>query len=329
MQKYASLDYAPLYTDPDAAVLMLTLTYPRDWETYAPDPPTVQKHLTRWRYRLARSLQAAQLLPYVRLFTWMAAVSAGSTRKATLPREYSAPPTCWKLEYQARGAPHVHLLLALPAVMPYAAKTGWEWLDRQAWCGRSWAAVVGCDDPEFVRHGAFIDPRYAGTDRLSDPAQVAIYLAAHSLPGERKGYQHRVPRAHQGYNFRLWGVTGLESLDARQTINPLVAKQVSRILRAHKESQRTYDASHRPRCRRVHVFFNDTATTEIYTRSVTRRLRLRSLYGSRGHTVVARNAPRLADRLIDAATYAATARVVDDPTWWHSPGESRCPEVFG
>lgn len=117
----AALDLGEFY-DPD---LLLTLTYPGDWRTVAPDGPSCRRHLKAFRKRLERYL-----------------ASLGVTDWSAL----------WFREFQRRGAPHFHLLL-------WGA--GLSCLDiRQArrWLAVAWAELVAHPDPrEFAKH------RKAGT----------------------------------------------------------------------------------------------------------------------------------------------------------------------
>lgn len=62
---------------------MITLTYPGGWEVVAPDGASVKRHMVLWRNRFQR--------------------------------EYGEPGRCiWKLEFQRRGAPHIHQWMAPP-----------------------------------------------------------------------------------------------------------------------------------------------------------------------------------------------------------------------
>ena len=78
----SELDLAPLYMSADFPA-MVTLTYPGDWKTVAPDGAVVKGHLQAFFKRYRRS--------------W------GEDLKCI-----------WKLEFQRRGAPHFHLLLVPP-----------------------------------------------------------------------------------------------------------------------------------------------------------------------------------------------------------------------
>ena len=81
---FAELDYTPL-VECGRVPAMVTLTYPGDWECVAPDGASVKRHMVLWRKRFQRE--------------W------GE------PARY-----IWKLEFQRRGAPHIHLWMAPPHV---------------------------------------------------------------------------------------------------------------------------------------------------------------------------------------------------------------------
>lgn len=79
----AELDLAPLLMGGDDPA-MVTLTYPGDWEVVAPDGEAVKVHLRAFFKRFARA--------------W--------------GRDLVG---VWKMEFQRRGAPHFHLLMAPPS----------------------------------------------------------------------------------------------------------------------------------------------------------------------------------------------------------------------
>lgn len=94
---------------------MLTLTYPGDWRSVAPDGRAVKRHLDKIERRLKRYFKRLQM-------------------------SFSA---LWFLEFQKRGAPHFHLILwgenlKLTEVQYRQAQTDL----RTAWC-----EVVGHSDP--------------------------------------------------------------------------------------------------------------------------------------------------------------------------------------
>ncbi|WP_461480157.1 rolling circle replication-associated protein [Mycobacterium sp. HUMS_1102779] len=96
---------------------MITLTYPGDWEVVAPDGASVKRHIVLWRTRFQR--EYGESARYI-----------------------------WKLEFQRRGAPHIHLWMA-PPMSPGRSCRGFA-----QWLSETWAQVVNHPDPEQKsRHG--------------------------------------------------------------------------------------------------------------------------------------------------------------------------------
>lgn len=171
--RLAETDYGPI-ADLGRTPAMVTLTYPRDWEVVAPTGQASKAHLKAWIRRYERRWQEKLIM-------------------------------VWKLEFQARGAPHYHVYMA-PPVDP----------DFQSWLSESWAEVVNHPDRnERARHraaGTAVD--FAPGVGWSDPKRIAIYFTKHAAPksASTKEYQHRVPdrwRQPGGHPGRFWGTTGL------------------------------------------------------------------------------------------------------------------------
>ncbi|WP_234801148.1 rolling circle replication-associated protein [Mycobacteroides abscessus] len=206
---FAELDYTPLI-ESGRIPAMVTLTYPGDWETVAPDGASVKRHMVLWRKRFQR--------------------------------EYGEPPRyIWKLEFQRRGAPHIHLWMA-PPLSP--GKSG---LPFATWLSETWADIVNHpDDEQKTRH------RLAGTAidilsglRACDPKRLAIYFTKHSSPNTLgdKEYQHAVPQAWQQSGKgpgRFWGVYGLHKATAVAEITQDTYLTARRIIRRWSRNQATY-----------------------------------------------------------------------------------------
>lgn len=156
---FAELDYTPL-VESGRVPAMITLTYPGDWEVVAPDGDSVKRHMVLWRKRFER--------------------------------EYGEPARyIWKLEFQRRGAPHIHLWMA-PPISPGRSGRGFA-----KWLSETWAQVVDHPDAEQkARHhlaGTAVDVRNGL--KACDPKRLAIYFTKHSSPNMDgdKEYQHIVP----------------------------------------------------------------------------------------------------------------------------------------
>jgi len=158
---FAELDYTPLVKC-GRVPAMVTLTYPGDWECVAPDGASVKRHMMLWRKRFQRE--------------W------GE------PARY-----IWKLEFQRRGAPHIHLWMAPPHTLGRSGRKFRDWLSQE------WADIVAHPDPEqHARHllaGTAVD--ILNGLRACDSKRLAIYFTKHSSPNQLgdKEYQHIVPDA--------------------------------------------------------------------------------------------------------------------------------------
>lgn len=206
---FAELDYAPL-VESGRVPAMVTLTYPGDWEIVAPDGASVKRHMVLWRKRFQR--------------------------------EYGEPVRCiWKLEFQRRGAPHIHLWMAPPMTPGRSGRSFAQWLSE------TWAQVV--DHPEAeqkARHrlaGTAIDVRNGL--KACDPKRLAIYFAKHSSPNLHgdKDYQHIVPELWQQPGRgpgRFWGVYGLRKAITVVEVAQDAYLTARRIVRRWSRSQAVY-----------------------------------------------------------------------------------------
>lgn len=209
---FAELDYAPL-VESGRVPAMVTLTYPGDWEAVASDGASVKRHMVLWRKRFQR--------------------------------EYGEPARyIWKLEFQRRGAPHIHLWMA-PPMSPGRSGRGFA-----QWLSETWAQVVDHPDAEQkARHrlaGTAIDVRNGL--RACDPKRLAIYFTKHSSPNLHgdKEYQHIVPELwrHPGRGpGRFWGVYGLKKAIAVVEVAQDAYLVARRIVRRWSRSQAVYGNS--------------------------------------------------------------------------------------
>ena len=129
---------------------------------------------------------------------WLAVAPTGQAFKAMFRaflerwrRAYGPWRGVWKLEFQRRGAPHLHLYSACP----------WSPEFRE-WLSRTWYEVVGSGDERHLRAGTGLD--WGEGIRASDPKRLAVYFlkraTGHNI-GSDKEYQHRVPFAWGGIDY--------------------------------------------------------------------------------------------------------------------------------
>ena len=177
VRRLCELDYTPLYAS-GRLPAMVTLTYPGDWLTVVPTGQVLKRHMKALRKRYARA--------------W--------------GEEWAC---VWKLEFQRRGAPHVHMLCTPPHGR--ARTTGETFA---VWLSAAWADVVDHPDPEqrrrHERAGTALD--YAEGLRATDPRRVAAYFTKHGLMASKE-YQHHVPPEWSEPGTgpgRFWGVWTLQ-----------------------------------------------------------------------------------------------------------------------
>lgn len=273
---FAELDYTPL-VECGRVPAMVTLTYPGDWEAVAPHGASVKRHMTLWRKRFQRE--------------W------GE------PARY-----IWKLEFQRRGAPHIHLWMAPPHTVGRSGRKFRDWLSQE------WADVVDHPDPEQrARHLA------AGTGidilnglRACDPKRLAVYFTKHSSPNKLgdKEYQHIVPEAWRRPGHgpgRFWGVHGLQRATAIVEIHKDAYLTARRIIRRWSRSQASYgNSTHRfptavvPRMACFVVQRVDSQTGKVRHRRVRRRRLLCNQGGIAGGYVLVNDGPAFASQLAKA-----------------------------
>ena len=273
---FAELDYTPL-VECGRVPAMVTLTYPGDWESVAPDGASVKRHMVLWRKRFQRE--------------W------GE------PARY-----IWKLEFQRRGAPHIHLWMAPPHAVGRSGRKFRDWLSQE------WADIVAHPDPEQrARHllaGTAID--ILNGLRACDPKRLAIYFTKHSSPNQLgdKEYQHIVPEAWRQPGHgpgRFWGVHGLQRATAVVEIAQDAYLTARRIIRRWSRSQAIYgDCTRRfptavvPRMARVAVRRVDSQTGKVRHRRVRRRRLLCNQGGLAGGYVLVNDGPAFASQLAAA-----------------------------
>ncbi len=273
---FAELDYSPL-VESGRVPAMITLTYPGDWETVAPDGASVKRHMVLWRKRFQR--------------------------------EYGEPARyIWKLEFQRRGAPHIHLWMAPPISPGRSGRAFAQWLSE------TWTQVVDHPDPvQKARHrlaGTAIDVR-SGL-KACDPKRLAIYFTKHSSPnlhGEKE-YQHIVPELWQQPGRgpgRFWGVYGLKKAIAAVEVAQDAYFAARRIVRRWSRNQAVYgDSADRfptaivPRTAVRRVARVDSKTGVVEHRRVRRRRTLCCHGGLAGGYALVNDGPNFAAQLARA-----------------------------
>lgn len=270
---FAELDYSPL-VESGRVPAMVTLTYPGDWEVVAPDGASVKRHMVLWRKRFQR--------------------------------EYGEPARyIWKLEFQRRGAPHIHLWMA-PPMSPGCSGRGFA-----QWLSETWAEVV--DHPvaeQKARHrlaGTAIDVRNGL--KACDPKRLAIYFTKHSSPNLNgdKEYQHIVPdpwRQPGRGPGRFWGVYGLKKAIAAVEVAQDAYIAARRIVRRWSRCQAVYgDSGNRfptavvPRMATRLVPRTDRETGVVAHRRVRRRRTLCNQGGLAGGYALVNDGPAFAAQL--------------------------------
>lgn len=128
----------------------------------------------------------------------------------------------WKMEFQRRGAPHFHLLLAKPA--------GVDIKDMREWVARSWWEVVGSGDPDHLQAGT--------SAAVWDDAGIPIgYISGYSESDPTaKAYQHKVPDGFEKPG-RWWGCWNLKPDWRKVELSPAEWYQLRRNLRKLYESR--------------------------------------------------------------------------------------------
>ncbi|SKJ21733.1 rolling circle replication-associated protein [Mycobacteroides abscessus] len=273
---FAELDYTPL-VESGRVPAMITLTYPGDWETVAPSGANVKRHMVLWRKRFQR--------------------------------EYGEPARyIWKLEFQRRGAPHIHLWMAPPASSGRSGQRFPHWLSE------TWADIVDHPDAEQrARHrlaGTAIDVR-SGL-KACDPKRLAIYFTKHSSPNPHgeKEYQHIVPELWQQPGHgpgRFWGAYGLKKAIAVVEVAQASYFAARRIVRRWSRNQAIYgDSTNRfptavvPRMATRLVPRLDHETGAVVHRRVRRRRTLCNQGGFAGGYVLINDGPAFAAQLARA-----------------------------
>lgn len=220
----AMLDYAPMF-ESGGIPAMLTLTYPgcstdavlEDREAgrrhecddrcasrqAAPDGKTVKRQMRAFRERFKR--------------TW------------------GDPRAVWKLEFQRRGVPHLHMFLAVPRGKTKDGETFNQWVSR------TWTEVLLiADDEERAKHqaaGTGVD--YSEGMKAADPQRLAVYFTKHgsAQQGGVKEYQNEVPEDF-GDVGRFWGYWKLDKAVQTVDVEREYTVATARVLRKWHAAKR-------------------------------------------------------------------------------------------
>lgn len=164
-QVLPSLDYEPMFSTGGVAA-MVTLTLPGEgWEQLVPDIRTFKKMLNRFQAEYRRAWGAS-------------------------------PVAVWKMEFQRRGAPHVHLFMVPPTGFARGRLAkGSKPLAFSPWLSLTWAKIVGAPLGTTARRnhelaGTGIDYREGA--RFSDPRRIAAYFSKHGAYSDKE-YQNEMP----------------------------------------------------------------------------------------------------------------------------------------
>ena len=289
VRTFLAIDWTPFVqaVELGATPALVTLTLPGDWLAVAPNGDVFKRAVNRFRgrYRAAWGVDMAG---------------------------------AWKMEFQRRGAPHLHILTVPPEVpAPVGAGKG---LPFAEWLSLNWAACVGaskvvdrgehrsgwpavrCDCSEYCRHlsaGTGVDVEE--TLRYGDPKRIAVYFSKHGLFADKE-YQNAVPQQWRDSGEkigRFWGVWVLDVAKANVEIADNAQFAVARHLR------KLADRSGYSRTVRAVPGRTDRRTGEIFeprdrARKVKRRVR--RMTGTRGFVSVNSGPAMVADiaRIIGA-----------------------------
>lgn len=196
VSRLLTLDYSPLFEDLNSDPVFITLTYPSEWESVVPNGSTFKKHIKELRARYLNDFREELI-------------------------------GLWKMEFQRRGAPHLHILTSL----------NYNPNDLREWLSWTWADIVNHPDPiEKAKHEAAGTRVDAWPEFPREKANlIAIYFSKHSSPNAKsvKDYQHNVPQLWKEADDvgRFWGYWGLEPAEVKTQISESDALFIKRTLR--------------------------------------------------------------------------------------------------
>jgi len=251
LRQLSQLDYDEL--DANGIPGMITLTYPNDWRTVVSTRVQLSKH---WR-AFAKIWEASWRSPLRSI---------------------------WKLEFQKRGAPHLHFFTHVPVGTSEHRNRKYRNLGFRDWLSVVWADIVAHPNLlEYQKHlaaGTRVD--LARFVNATNRQRITSYFYKHSdSGGYAKDYQHDAPAEWltSGGTGRFWGYTGLKKRTSTTFLTEQEFVEARRILRKVSASKGYRSRHHRPESREV----VDTRTGEVTTvRTKVRRhtfLRTARLHG--------------------------------------------------
>jgi len=197
------LDYSPMFLPGRQLPKMVTLTLPARWEDVAPSAQAFKRRLVdiavKQRFRRDWGYELVGV---------------------------------WKLEFQRRGAPHLHILTAPPSGTRRVGgrSRSDEIEDFERWLRRIWSDACRLPDStskEVAEHfvkGVHIVDTYglSGTDAK----RIADYFVKHGV-FSAKEYQNRPPELWSDENGerspgRFWGYWGLNKADGEAVLRHVI-----------------------------------------------------------------------------------------------------------
>jgi hypothetical protein len=214
LKKMNSVDWTPLFSNVERRPAMVTLTLPGDWLSIAPTGEVFKKLLKAFRSRYERA--------------W------GEPLRGV-----------WKLEFQRRGAPHIHIFMTPPLSLSQSRLLTMRGLVFQQWLSATWTDVISPpDDEERRKHllaGTGID--FAKGLHASNPQRITAYFLKHSLnKSAAKAYQNSPPPEWEAVGSgpgRFWGIWNLVDVSVDISLSDADWLFVSRTLRGYVRAQQT------------------------------------------------------------------------------------------
>ena len=199
-QRVAEADWYAALQPPGVRIGMITLTYPDDWERWAPNPDTITRHRHTLEKRLTRAL-------------------------GYLPGFF------WVREFQRRGAPHFHLAGAWP--------THIEGLPLRTWLSSKWFSIVDSGDPRHLLAGTRIDWAL-GLEASDPNRLAAYFSAYSTGKGGKEYQHHPPGgwQNENGSAGRHWGYRGVELTRSEVGLTREQMIEAQRFLRRYVASQK-------------------------------------------------------------------------------------------